>query len=67
MEKSNDAFIMDDHDAGLFRVNRRAFTDPECLEDERRESSTSAGSTSVTSRRCRTRATIVREPFVAVP
>ena len=36
MDKSADSYIMDDQDAGLFRVNRRAFTDPECLADERR-------------------------------
>ncbi|MGD0290899.1 MAG: aromatic ring-hydroxylating dioxygenase subunit alpha [Candidatus Binataceae bacterium] len=36
MEKSNEPFIIDDEAAGLFRVNRRVFTDPECLEQERR-------------------------------
>jgi p-cumate 2,3-dioxygenase alpha subunit len=36
MDKSAEAYIMDDQEAGLFRVNRRAFTDPECLEQERR-------------------------------
>ena len=36
MEKSAESYIMDDQDAGLFRVSRRAFTDPECLADERR-------------------------------
>ncbi len=36
MDNSADSYIMDDQDAGLFRVNRRAFTDPECLADERR-------------------------------
>lgn len=36
MENSDEAFIMEDQDAGLFRVNRRAFTDPQCLEQERR-------------------------------
>jgi p-cumate 2,3-dioxygenase subunit alpha len=28
-------YIVDDQEAGVFRVNRRAFTDPECLEQER--------------------------------
>ncbi len=28
--------IIDDQEAGLFRVNRRVFTDPECLAEERR-------------------------------
>ena len=36
MQTSNEAYIMDDQDAGLFRVNRRAFTDAECLQNERR-------------------------------
>src|SRR6266853_6047767 len=36
MSKSSECFIIDDQDAGLFRVNRRAFTDSECLEEERR-------------------------------
>jgi p-cumate 2,3-dioxygenase alpha subunit len=36
MSNSNGAFIFEDRKAGLFRVNRRAFTDPECLENERR-------------------------------
>ena len=36
MNRSLRSFIIDDQDAGLFRVNRRAFTDPECLEQERR-------------------------------
>ena len=36
MDKSAESYVMDDQDAGLFRVNRRAFTDPECLADERR-------------------------------
>ena len=36
MDKSADSYIIDDQDTGLFRVNRRAFTDPECLADERR-------------------------------
>src|ERR1700730_16596981 len=36
MEKSAESYVMDDQDAGLFRVNRRAFSDPECLADERR-------------------------------
>jgi choline dehydrogenase-like flavoprotein len=34
MEKT-DTYVMDDQAAGLFRVNRRAFTDPVCLEEER--------------------------------
>ena len=29
--------IVDDRERGVFRVNRRAFTDPEILEYERRE------------------------------
>ena len=36
MDKSAESFIIDDQDAGLFRVNRRVFTDPECLAEERR-------------------------------
>ena len=36
MEKSKEPYIIDDEAAGLFRVNRRVFTDPECLEQERR-------------------------------
>ena len=36
MDKSAESYVIDDQDAGLFRVNRRAFTDPECLADERR-------------------------------
>ncbi len=36
MDKSTDNYILDDQEAGLFRVNRRVFTDPECLERERR-------------------------------
>jgi len=36
MEKSNEPLIIDDEDSGLFRVNRRAFVDPQCLEQERR-------------------------------
>ncbi len=35
MEKMDTNYIVDDQTAGLFRVNRRAFTDPECLEEER--------------------------------
>jgi p-cumate 2,3-dioxygenase subunit alpha len=35
MEKTDTTYISDDQAAGLFRVNRRAFTDPECLEQER--------------------------------
>jgi p-cumate 2,3-dioxygenase subunit alpha len=30
-----DSYVIDDEAAGLFRVNRRAFTDPHCLEEER--------------------------------
>ncbi|MGO9607911.1 MAG: aromatic ring-hydroxylating oxygenase subunit alpha [Candidatus Binataceae bacterium] len=36
MDESNINYVIDDQAAGLFRVNRRAFTDPECLENERR-------------------------------
>lgn len=36
MDKAAEGYIIDDQAAGLFRVNRRAFTDPECLADERR-------------------------------
>ena len=36
MDKAAESYVIDDQDAGLFRVNRRAFTDPECLADERR-------------------------------
>lgn len=36
MKKVTERYIIDDQEAGLFRVNRRAFTDPECLEQERR-------------------------------
>ncbi len=36
MAKSAESFIIDDQEAGLFRVNRRVFTDPECLAEERR-------------------------------
>jgi hypothetical protein len=35
MEKPHTTYIVDDQTAGLFRVNRRAFTDPECLEEAR--------------------------------
>jgi p-cumate 2,3-dioxygenase alpha subunit len=28
-------YIVDDQEAGVFRVNRRAYTDRECLEQER--------------------------------
>ncbi len=35
MEKTDTTYIVDDRAAGLFRVNRRAFTDPQCLEEER--------------------------------
>ncbi|HTW86923.1 MAG TPA: aromatic ring-hydroxylating dioxygenase subunit alpha [Candidatus Binataceae bacterium] len=36
MIESAETYIVDDEKAGLFRVNRRAFTDPGCLEEERR-------------------------------
>jgi p-cumate 2,3-dioxygenase alpha subunit len=36
VDKVTDGYIIDDREAGLFRVNRRAFTDPECLAQERR-------------------------------
>jgi p-cumate 2,3-dioxygenase subunit alpha len=36
MDKSAEAFVIDDRDAGIFRVNRRVFTEAECLEQERR-------------------------------
>ncbi len=36
MDKTAEVFVIDDRDAGIFRVNRRVFTDPECLERERR-------------------------------
>jgi p-cumate 2,3-dioxygenase subunit alpha len=36
MDKSAEVFVIDDQEAGIFRVNRRAFTDAECLERERR-------------------------------
>ena len=36
MNRASEDYIIDDQKAGLFRVNRRAFTDPECLDDERR-------------------------------
>jgi p-cumate 2,3-dioxygenase alpha subunit len=36
MKNSDEAYIIDDQGAGLFRVNRRAFTDAQCLEQERR-------------------------------
>jgi len=35
MEKTDTTYVKDDQAAGLFRVNRRAFTDPECLDEER--------------------------------
>jgi len=35
VEKTETTYIIDDRAAGLFRVNRRAFTDPQCLEEER--------------------------------
>src|SRR5262249_31686832 len=36
VDKSTDAFIIDDQTSGLFKVNRRVFTDLECFEQERR-------------------------------
>jgi len=36
MEKATPRYIIDDRERGIFRVNRRAFIDPECLEEERR-------------------------------
>lgn len=36
METIFERYVIDDEDAGLFKVNRRAFTDRECLEQERR-------------------------------
>jgi p-cumate 2,3-dioxygenase subunit alpha len=36
MDRPAETYVMDDQVAGLFRVNRRVFTDPECLEQERR-------------------------------
>lgn len=36
MEALAERFIIDDQEAGLFKVNRRVFTDPECLAQERR-------------------------------
>jgi p-cumate 2,3-dioxygenase alpha subunit len=35
VEKTDTNYIVDDQAAGLFRVNRRAYTDRECLEEER--------------------------------
>src|SRR5260370_9342124 len=34
-DASLDKFIIDDQARGVFRVNRRSFTEPECLEIER--------------------------------
>ncbi len=36
MNRATEDYIIDDQKAGLFKVNRRAFTDPSCLDDERR-------------------------------
>ena len=36
MDRPAENYVIDDQAAGLFRVNRRVFTDPECLEQERR-------------------------------
>ena len=49
--------IVDDRLRGIFRVNRRVFTDPEILEHERREFSIAAGSTPVMNRRSEIAAT----------
>ena len=35
MQVGGDPYIIDDREGGIFRVNRRAFTDPEILETER--------------------------------
>src|SRR5260370_29133055 len=35
MEKKDTTYVIEHQAAGLFRVNRRAFTDPECLSEER--------------------------------
>jgi p-cumate 2,3-dioxygenase subunit alpha len=35
VQRTDIPYIIDDEPAGLFRVNRRAFTDPRCLEEER--------------------------------
>jgi p-cumate 2,3-dioxygenase subunit alpha len=35
MGKTDTLYIVDDQAAGLFRVNRQAYTDPQCLEEER--------------------------------
>jgi nitrite reductase/ring-hydroxylating ferredoxin subunit len=35
VERTDTTYIVEDRAAGLFRVNRRAFTDPQCLEEER--------------------------------
>jgi p-cumate 2,3-dioxygenase alpha subunit len=36
MDRPVEPYIIDNREAGLFRVNRRVFTDPDCLEHERR-------------------------------
>jgi hypothetical protein len=51
-------YIVDDQEAGLFRVNRRTFTDPECLEQERARLFAGAGFTSGTDLKFRTLVTI---------
>src|SRR5882757_8735009 len=35
MEKTDITYIIDDQAAGEFRVSHRAYTDPQCLEEER--------------------------------
>jgi p-cumate 2,3-dioxygenase alpha subunit len=35
MEKTDTPYIIDDRAAGRFRVNHQAYTDPQCLEEER--------------------------------
>ncbi|HTR61246.1 MAG TPA: aromatic ring-hydroxylating dioxygenase subunit alpha [Candidatus Binataceae bacterium] len=36
MDKPHENYIIDDREAGLFRVNRRVFTDPACMDQEHR-------------------------------
>jgi p-cumate 2,3-dioxygenase subunit alpha len=36
VQRTDTSYIIDDEAAGLFRVSHRAFTDPHCLEEERR-------------------------------
>ncbi len=49
--------IVDDRARGIFRVNRRVFTDPEILEQERRDVFDRSGSMPAMNRRSPTRAT----------